>query len=300
MAHATVKGTAFSWHHVTRPTAADLAFIAKHFPLDEVDAQTLRDGVDLPRMHDRDDWHMLAFHIPELASAKSDMLRATVYVLVNAKTVVTVVDRQTRLSRVFDVVKKRGAHAKLEHGNTLEVVAWLLGEVCDGLDEVLDALYVRIGALEHRIAKTHASSGYELAALRRDALVLDLMVDPAEAVIAQILHTRLPYRGMTAHGRMVHIHDRLHGMHIVLQHYLKLLENMSRLYESTLAHRTSRTVQVLTVLSVLLMPPTLIASYYGMNIANLPFAHDFRIVSLFLLGAVIIFLLVVFVMTRKR
>lgn len=300
MSRGSLRGDVFTWHHITRPTAADFAFLAQHFPLDEVDMATLRAGVDLPRMHDRSEWHLLALHIPQLMTTKSDLAKTSLYVLLNKTTVVTVVSHDTRLSRLFEAAKKKGA-PKLAHGNTLEVAAWLLGEVFDGIDEIVDAIFARIGTLERGMHRdTDAYVTRELAALRRDVLMLDLMVEPGRSVLEQVLHTRLPYRGAAAHNRIVYLYDRLHGMHVILQHYLQLIEGMFQVHETSLSHRTNKTVQLLTIISVLLMPPTLIASYYGMNISNLPLAHDFRLVSLLIVGAVAAFMCILHLILRKR
>jgi Mg2+ and Co2+ transporter CorA len=53
--------------------------------------------------------------------------------------------------------------------------------------------------------------------------------------------------------------------------------------ETFLAHRTNDTVRMLTLISVALMPPTLVVGYLGMNVPSLPFSHNPWAASIFML-----------------
>lgn len=301
MPHASVKGDAFVWYHVTRTGRDNFSFLQELFPLNDVDKEVLGVGVDISRFHDRGEWHMLVLHVPGLASAKHDLTRSTLYVLFNRKTVATISEGDDgRIAKLFRDVQKKGTHQKLHHGTTGDVVGWLLGHEFDGIDEIVDKLFTRIQQLEGRLRRPPVSFTHDVGSLRRDVLMLDLVVEPQISVMQQLLGVKEPYRGTAAVAQIVNLRDRLHGMHAVLGHYNKLIDSLFQVHETSLSHRTNQTVQLLTAISVLLMPPTLIASYYGMNLTGLPFAHDYRIVSGLIFGAVVLFLFVVHYIYRKR
>ena len=64
------------------------------------------------------------------------------------------------------------------------------------------------------------------------------MVQPAVAVVAQLIDTRTPYRAPRTTAQLHGIVDRLHAMHAILEHNGKLLEVLGHERELMLSHRT--------------------------------------------------------------
>ncbi len=300
MAHTTQKGEAFTWHHVARPTAADVEFVVKLFGMAERDATLLATREDLPRFYDRGDWHMLRVHVPSVGAANSAYEKLHLTFVFNKHTVVTVAD--AKIASLEKLMKSTGKSVprELRSGNVGDVIAWLLNEVFDAVEPLMDAVLKKIA---HLPAVMHTLPGDEvtrtLGALRRDVLMLDIMVQPAVSVLAQFNDTRTPYRAPKTVAQLHEVTDRLHAMHAILEHGAKLLDASGREHEHMLSHRTNKTVKFLTIISVLLMPPMLVASYYGMNVTGLPWAHDIRVVSAVIGVAVVLFLLVVGRIVRK-
>lgn len=291
MARTVRKGEAFTWHHVVRATGADVEFVADLFGMTPHDAVMLARTDAIARFYDRGDWHVLRLHIPAVHSARSECEKLHLTVVFNRDTVVTMTDcRIPSLERLLQQQKKT-IPRELRHGAVGDVLAWLLSAVLDAVEPILDAVHARIEVLGKELRRLHGDRvTQQLGVLRRDILHLDLMVDPGRAVIAELLDTRAPYRPPRVTAALRGIADRLHAMHVVLVHNGGLVDALSQEHESVLAHRTNQTVQLLTVISVLLMPPTLVASYYGMNVAGLPWAHDIRVVTVLVLGAVVVFM----------
>jgi Mg2+ and Co2+ transporter CorA len=63
----------------------------------------------------------------------------------------------------------------------------------------------------------------------------------------------------------------------VLSHARRMessVETAVQLHFSATAHRTNEIMRILTVVTVIFMPLTLITGIFGMNIDNMPFVHD--------------------------
>ncbi len=310
MAHTTQKGEAFTWHHVTRPTAADVAFVVRLFGMTDRDAALLATREELPRFYDRGDWHMLRLHVPFVGAAHSAYEKLHLTFVFNKHTVVTIADTKIApLEKLMSGKAGSGSAGKpngksvpreLRSGNVGDVIAWLLNEVFDAVEPILDVVFKkieRLTAVMHRLPGDEATR--TLGALRRDVLVLDIMVQPAVAVVAQLIDTRTPYRAPRTTAQLHGIVDRLHAMHAILEHNGKLLEVLGHERELMLSHRTGSTLQFLTIISVLLMPPALVASYYGMNVSGLLWAHDIRLVSVAIVVVIIPFLFLIMRIIRK-
>ncbi len=83
--------------------------------------------------------------------------------------------------------------------------------------------------------------------------------------------------------------DHLQKIWDRLEDNKELIEGISRSYESLLSIRTNEVIKVLTIFTAILLPLTLLASIYGMNVP-LPFhdnVHTFTAIMVIMLGVVI-------------
>jgi magnesium transporter len=58
-----------------------------------------------------------------------------------------------------------------------------------------------------------------------------------------------------------------------LENYKEVVEALEATNESVLTHRLNDVIRLLTILSAVLLPLTLVTGFYGMNVDALPFAH---------------------------
>ena len=83
--------------------------------------------------------------------------------------------------------------------------------------------------------------------------------------------TELPSRIGEAAGRLA---QRLDG----LDHEIAALQDRARLLQdeigAKLAAATNRNLYVLTIVTAFLLPPTLVAGVFGMNVTDVPFTKD--------------------------
>lgn len=168
-----------------------------------------------------------------------------------------------------------------------ETVEDLLEEIADGMDEVEDRVLAEYDDLE----------SLELSPLRRDL----------SRRHRDISYLRTAYH--RALSRQAHAHDHPLAPHLPgleqqgedLDRTVMSLQDRARLIHEDIDTRitsaTNRTLRTLTIISVLLMPPTLIVGAFGMNLEGITFAkspHGFAIVS----GLCVLTVIVAFVLLR--
>ncbi|RZS85640.1 magnesium transporter CorA family protein [Pigmentiphaga kullae] len=76
---------------------------------------------------------------------------------------------------------------------------------------------------------------------------------------------------------LVRINDVMEHVNRVLSHARRMessVETAVQLHFSATAHRTNEIMRILTVVTVIFMPLTLITGIFGMNVDHLPFVHD--------------------------
>jgi zinc transporter len=163
-------------------------------------------------------------------------------------------------------------------GRRLPHVAALLEliveQVGDAIDRLVDKLAVEIDHIEDSLAlRTHDVERPKLARVRRTAVRLHRQLSGL-----RILFHRLERRGMDdlkpqlrlAAGRLAQRLD-------ALDHEIVETRDRARLLQEEItaltAEETNRNLYVLTILTTLLLPPTLVTGVFGMNIKGLPFAE---------------------------
>ena len=164
-----------------------------------------------------------------------------------------------------------------------ETVEDLLEEIADGMDEVEDRVLAEYDDLE----------SLELSPLRRDL----------SRRHRDISYLRTAYH--RALSRQAHAHDHPLAPHLPrleqqgedLDRTVISLRLIHEDIDTRITSATNRTLRTLTIISVLLMPPTLIVGAFGMNLEGITFAkspHGFAIVN----GLCVLTVIVAFVLLR--
>jgi len=82
--------------------------------------------------------------------------------------------------------------------------------------------------------------------------------------------------------------------------YLESMNNLFDLYFSLVNLRMNRTIQALTVMTVVFLPLTLLAGIYGMNFAYMPGLLEPQAFWWVMIGMLVLSILILFFLKRQR
>ena len=165
------------------------------------------------------------------------------------------------------VAIESGGHRLSHAASLLELI---VEQVADGIDRVADDLATELDGVENRIADGLALERSQLARVRRTTVRLHRQLSGLRAVFH-----RLERRGsddlkpalQLAASRLAQRLDDLdHSVLELRERGRRLQEEMSVM----MAEETNRHLYVLSILTTLLLPPTLITGIFGMNTKGLP------------------------------
>jgi magnesium transporter len=194
---------------------------------------------------------------------------------------------------VFEQVRERLRHNRgrfRAHG--ADYLAYtLLDAVVDNYFVVLERLGERIEALQDEfIARPTLQGQQRLHALRREVIFLRRAVWPLREVIVGLERGGSPLVTDSTRLYMRDVYD--HSVHVIetVETFRDTLASLLDIYLMSLSNRMNEIMKVLTVIATLFIPPTLIASVYGMNFRNMPelgwtWGYPFALVLM--LGAVV-------------
>lgn len=114
----------------------------------------------------------------------------------------------------------------------------------------------------------------ELTRLRRDLLELRSLAVAQRELLAPLTKGDYEYVSVTLEQRFRHVCDHLTKVVELVDGLRELLNAARDNYHSSIAMRTNSTMRTLTVVSVILLPLTLVAGIYGMNMPLWPRQDD--------------------------
>lgn len=126
----------------------------------------------------------------------------------------------------------------------------------------------------------------DISLTRRNIVVFETMIKPALSIFADLEKGKYPSLNGDMMPYWSNILDHLQKIWDRLEDNKELIVGISESHESILSNRTNEIIKVLTMFTAILLPLTLLASIYGMNVP-LPFAHDpnvFFILMLIMFG----------------
>lgn len=176
--------------------------------------------------------------------------------------------------RSVEAARRRVA-AGTPAGSPVRLLEAIVDRFADTVERSGDGLSTRLDRIEDRVlADSIGEERRDLAQLRHQTVRLHRPLTAMRRVLRQF-EQRHPadeeHELLTAVSRLNQRFDDLDGDVGTLQERARLLQDE---VAAKLAERTNRHLYVLSMITALLLPPSLVAGLFGMNLPGLPFAHS--------------------------
>jgi len=253
--------------------ATAMAAIGQHFALHPLVQEDILNNRQRPKVEDYGDYLFIATRVFHFPPAGGRLAYDQMYLVLGKDFVLTFQERPTG---VFEPVRERLRHARcLLRSKGADYLAYTL------LDAIIDDYFGVLSQFTEYVEHTDQQllHGRELGVLNRvqrlkhDCLKLRRSIMPLREVLLSLM--RGDYSLIQPETR-VYLRDAYdHTMHVIesLEMSREMVADMLDLYLSTQSHRLNLQMRLLTVLSMIFMPLTLIAGIYGMNFENMPELH---------------------------
>jgi magnesium transporter len=299
MATQKITSATVKWHDINDPTIHDVAELRRSFPnIHPLNLEDIVSFIERPKADFQDDYLFVVMQFPKW-DAKTRLTRASeVDFIIGKGYVITVHDGDLKpildsFNHARDSEHERGTLLGKSAGYTFYI---LVDRLVDYIFPILSKVEGNIRYIEEHIFDNVRSEELirEIALVRRDVLALRRIIRQQIPILEQIKYKRA----------MLHDHDDLEEhLDDMIDHLQKardiidedaeIIAGLSDTADKLLTHRLNGVIRILTVISVIMLPLTLISSIYGMNIA-LPLADSavaFEIVSATMIVIVIVMLL---------
>ena len=102
--------------------------------------------------------------------------------------------------------------------------------------------------------------------IRRDVINFRRIIKPQIPVIASLEHKEMPFLQEELEAYFGDMADHVAKIWDILEDYKEVIEGLADTNDSLTSYRLNEVMKILTTISVIMLPLTLVSGIYGMNI----------------------------------
>ncbi len=262
------------WIEIPRPTSADGEWLRAEFGFHPLDLEDVFSRNQRPKLDTYDDYLFLVMQFPVYEKARKRLIAVELDLFVGPDFLVTL--PSTDLPPVQALFERFGEREDLRHQVFSKGSGYLLYRIIDACVDasfpMLRKMGLKLDQLEDDIFEERGSAEIvrDINDLKQEIITFRRIVRPQRAVLGDLEKTKQRYLAEEMEIYFDDISDAAERIWDILDNYKEVIDSLESTNESVLTHRLNDSIRILTAFSVMLLPLTLIASVYGMNV-HLPF-----------------------------
>ncbi|HEX8203767.1 MAG TPA: magnesium transporter CorA family protein [Isosphaeraceae bacterium] len=261
------------WVDLETPEEAELRALREVFHLDEEALQDCLQGEQWPRIDDFDAYIFLVLYGLFGLKERGDVDPHKLAVFCGPRFLITV--HREPLLTVRLVKARCGRHPESVIARGVDyTLCTIIDLMVDNYLRVAERYEQRLDALEDQSFRPDVDetllSG--LAELRRDLLELRRLAASQQELLRPLMLGEYDFVSGSLSQQFQHVRDHLSQVIDTVNGLRELLGGVYNNYHSVLTGRTNEIMKLLTIFAGILLPLTLIAGIYGMNLEGLPAA----------------------------
>jgi magnesium transporter len=271
-----VEAPGLRWINILRPRAADQAWLEERFEFHPLDYEDILSRNQRPKVDEYDDYQFIVLHFPRYDKTVGRLNAAEVDIFVGPDYLITLPNESLQpLEYLFERVR---TNEELRDSLFSKGAGYLLYKIVDDLVDSSFPMLRKIGNKLERIEEEIFEGNSDevvrdISNVKQEIINFRKIVRPQRAAFRDLERTKARYIAEDLDLYFDDIQDASERIWDMLENYKEVVEALEATNESALAHRTNEVFRVLTAFSVIILPLTLIASIWGMNV-GLPGEHS--------------------------
>lgn len=298
----TIKSKDLTWYNIDDPNKEVVDFLRDNFTFHPLDFKDVLGEAQHPKLDTYKDYLFIVLHFPGLNKQSNQISDNEIDIFIGPDYLITI--QKKRYKVIKDTFFRLLGNQKLKKEYMSQGPGFLLYKILDILyhqsNTALSHINRNIRQTEKNIFDQDKNAVRELADLRRQILQFRAILDPQRVIINHLTHLNRGYLSKDMNIYFDDIADYLNKAWMISGNYKEIIDGLHETNESLISDRTNQVIKVLTVISVGMLPLTLLSGIYGMNIEGLPWAHNPGSVWGIFLGLLgVIFLTILYFKKKK-
>jgi magnesium transporter len=260
------------WINIERPTPVDRAWLEEHFDFHPLDYEDVQSRNQRPKIDEYPDYLFIVLHFPVFDKAVGRLNAAELDIFIGPDFLITLPN--SPLPPVEYLFERCRSSEEVREAMLSKGSGYLLYKIVDDAFDYCFPMLRKIGnkleRLEEDIFEGRAEEVVrDLSNSKQEIINFRKVIRPQRAVLRDLERTKQRYLAEDLEVYFDDIVDASERIWDMLENFKEVVEALEDTNESVLSHRVNEVLRVLTAFSVVILPLTLIASVWGMNV-NVP------------------------------
>ncbi len=268
----TIDGQGLRWVNIERPGRLEMGWLEERFDFHPLDLEDVLSRNQRPKIDEYDAYLFIVLHFPVFDRAAGRLNAGELDIFVGRDFLVTIPNQP--LQPVEYLFERCRAKEELREQHFSKGSGYLLYRIVDDSFDYCFPMLRKIGnkldAVEDVIFEGRSEEIVrDISNVKQEIINFRKVVRPQRPVLRDLENSRQAFLGPTEGELEVYFddivdsHERIWDM---LENYKEVVEALEETNESVLSHRVNDILRFLTAISVIVLPLTLIASIWGMNV----------------------------------
>ncbi len=270
-----IKNKNITWINIVNPNQKNIQFLKKEFQLCPSILKEYIPKIKRPKVEAYQDYLFVVVHFPVFNRKTRKTVSVELDIVLFENTLIT--SYTGSFPELKKVLGKCGVNEQVRNyymeKNAICLVYKLLDKLIDTRMPMLDHIDDRIDEMEEEIFNGNERKMVgEIAIVKHDIISFRKIVKPQKMVLESLIRmaTKITNENLTRISAEV-IGSNVKIWH-TLENYKEMIEALEHTNESLLSYKLGDTMKILTAFSVIVLPLSLIANAFGMNVTNgMPF-----------------------------
>jgi magnesium transporter len=264
-----LEGSGVRWIHIEQPQHSHRAWMEEQFSFHPLDYEDVFSRNQRPKIDEYDDYLFIVLYFPRFDKQVGRLNAAELDLFVGPDYLVTLPNQP--LQPVEWLFERLRSNDELRDSWTSKGTGYLLYKIIDACVDASFPMLAKMGNKLERIedeifAGNSADVVRDISNVKQEIINFRKVVRPQRAVFGDLERTKQRYLAEDMDVYFDDINDASERIWQMLETYKETVEALEATNESVLSHQLNDVLRVLTVLSVVFLPLTLIASIFGMNV----------------------------------
>lgn len=296
----TLEWKGMTWIDIAPPGQSEIDYLAENYHFHPLDLDDTLSRRQRPKIDEYKDYLFIIFHFPIYSKVEKVLISSQISVFIGQDYLITihkgVLKPLVKLFRECEL-DEEAREEYLGQGpgfllyrildRLVDYCQPILNKVIEGIEDVEDEIF----------AERQGETIREISRLRRDVIAFRRIIWPMRAVIGHLEPKIRRFKDIDMsvyYGDMVDHMDRIWDG---LNEYKEIIEGLNYTHDSIATNLTNKTIRLLTIITTLMLPLTVVSSFFGMNL-RLPFM-DSELGVLYIFLIIFAFIGIVVLLLRK-
>jgi magnesium transporter len=256
------------WINIVRPRPSDRAWLEEHFAFHALDYEDVFSRNQRPKVDEYDDYLFVVLHFPRYDKTIGRLNAAELDVFIGPDFVITLPNEA--LQPLQYLWNRCSSQMDLRESLFSKGAGYLLYKI---VDDCVDASFPMLAKMGNKLERIEddifegrsAEIVRDISDVKQEIINFRKIVRPQRGALKDLeRHKRYVSEDLEVY--FDDINDASERVWDMLENFKEVVEGLESTNESVLSHRVNDVLRVLTAFSVIILPLTLIASIFGMNV----------------------------------